>query len=254
MPSDPVIAEREMTKLLRGGKTTTRDPRWFGYGDLVLAPHEIIELLDGYLTDRRRERIHEILENRTYSLAIVVEGMVDTGNVSAVMRTADGFGIQEFHAIDTASAYKNSKRTSQGTEKWLDRYRWRSPAECVADLHNRGYRVVAADIDEGARPINEIDFSKPTALAFGNEMDGLSPELLKLADDKAMIPISGFVQSFNISVAAAVCLYQARLDRERRLGHHGDLSGDDRERLRAVFTIKSVKHARKLIERALEMA
>ena len=177
--------------------------------------------------------------------------MVDSGNVSAVMRTADAFGVQPFHAIDTASSYKHSRRTSQGAEKWLDRYRWKSVPDCVSFLRSAGYRIVAAHLDAGSVPIHEIDFSTPTAIAFGNKLEGLSPELLDAADLNAMIPISGFVQSFNISVAAGLCLYRARESRRDRLGRHGDLGDDDRDRLRAVFTMKSVRHHELLVARAL---
>ena len=241
-----------MQRLLVRGPRTSFDPSWFRFGGRVLTADEILELLRPFLTEQRIARIDEVLAARTYNLTVVVEGAVDSGNVSAVMRTADAFGVQAFHAIDTASGYKHSRRTSQGAEKWLDRYRWKSPEACLAYLRAAGYQLVAAHLDETAIPVGDVDFSMPTALLLGNELAGLSDGLLHAADVRAMIPISGFVQSFNISVAAALCLQRARDDRTARLGAHGDLSADDRSRLRADFAMKSVRHYRALIERALD--
>ncbi len=251
MPSDPVVASREIERLLRGGPRTSFDPGWFRFGDVVVSPETVVAILEPHLTERRLDRIEDVLDHRTYSLAVVIDGMVDSGNVSAVMRTADAFGVQPFHAIDTAGSYKHSRRTSQGAEKWLDRYRWRSADDCVASLRMAGYRIVAAHPDDGATPISEVGFGEPTALVFGNEHAGLSPDLIAAADVITAIPMSGFVQSFNISVAAGVCLNEARADRIQRLGRHGDLKPEDRTRLRAVFVMKSVRHHAALIQHAL---
>ncbi len=150
MPSDPVVARYEMRRLLT--RRTSRDPEWFTFGDRTLSPAEVTAILEPYATQERLAKIDEVLDRRTSSLTVVVEGMVDTGNVAAVLRTADGFGVQDFHAIDTARSYKHSKRTSQGAEKWIDRYRWRSPAECVAHLHESGFDVVAAHLDPKGHP------------------------------------------------------------------------------------------------------
>ncbi len=250
MPNDRALAAAEMRRLT-AARRTSLDPEWFTFGGRVLTPDEVVARMGPYLTNERRQRIESVLAARTMSLALVVEGMVDTGNIAAVMRTAEAFGIQGFHTIDSARAYKHSRRTSQGAEKWIDRWRWLSPAECVVHLRERGHRIVAAHVDDAAVSIDEVDFSLPTALVFGNELAGLSDEMLALADATAMVPIDGFVQSFNISVAAALCLAQARRDRVARLGRHGDLDPADRDRLRAVWYLKSVPHARQVVERLL---
>ena len=252
MASDPVVAKREMDGLLRGGRLTSYDPSWFRYGGRTLDGDEIIEILRPHLSGNRLAGIDRVLSNRTYNLAVVVDGMVDTGNVSAVMRSADAFGVQAFHAIDRAGSYKHSRRTAQGVRKWIDRWVWRDPEAAIEALRAGGYRMVVADPDPGARPVDSIDFSARSAFIVGNELQGVSEQIRSVADELAYIEMSGFAQSLNISVAAAVGLYQARMDRVRRLGHHGDLSAADRARLRAVFAIKSVRHARQIIERSLD--
>lgn len=251
MASDPVVARREMDGLLRRGRLTSYDPSWFTYGGRVLEPAEIVAILRPHLSAERIARIDDVLADRTYNLAVVVDGMVDTGNVSAVMRSADAFGIQAFHAVDRAGSYKHSRRTAQGARKWVDRWVWRQPAEAIEALRRQGYRLVVADLDSAATPVDQADMSERTALIFGNELAGISDEFRAAADEVVAIEMSGFAQSLNISVAAAICLYEARRCRLERLGAHGDLVDADRQRLQAVFTIKSVRHSRKIIERAI---
>ena len=240
-----------MNGLLRRGRLTSFDPSWFRFGDHVLAPEQVSAILQPHLTVERHRRIGEVLDDRTYNLAVVVDGMVDTGSVSAVMRSADSFGLQAFHAVDRAGSYKHSKRTAQGARKWVDRWVWHEPANAIGALRAQGYRIVVADADPGAVPLDEVDYSPKSALVFGNELAGVGAEFRAAADQVAVIPMSGFSRSLNISVAAAVFMHEARRDRIARLGRHGDLTDTDRERLRAVFAIKSVRHARKIIERAL---
>jgi len=252
MPSDPVVARRAMDSLLRGGRMTSLDPAWFQYRGRLLSPGGIVEVLRPHVSTNRLRRIETTLAGRTYNLAVVVDGMVDTGNVSAVMRSADAFGVQVFHAIDRGRTYKHSRRTAQGVRKWLDRYVWRSPTEAIEALHSRGYRIIVADTDPVAVPLEAIDFTQKTALVFGNELAGVGADFRREADALAGIAMSGFARSLNVSVAAAVCLYEARRNRLEVLGHHGDLSVEQRDRLRAVFVIKSVRHATEIIERALE--
>lgn len=251
MASDPKVARKEMDGLLRGGRLTTFDPSWFEYAGQRLAPDQVVDILRPHLTERRLETIDRTLSQRTYNLAVVVDGMVDTGNVAAIMRSADAFGVQAFYVVDRAASYKHSKRTAQGVRKWVDRWVFKSGVECVHVLRERGYRIVVADLTEDAVPVDQVDFSPRSALVLGNELAGVSDEFRDAADITAMIPMSGFAQSLNISVAAAIALHEARRDRNDRLGAHGDLSEADLDRLRAVFAVKSVKKARQIIERHL---
>ncbi len=239
----------EMFELVHGSRTD--DPAWFTYGDRVLAPDEVVEILGPHLSEARRDRIEQVLGRRTDEITVVVEGMVDLGNVSAVMRSADGFGVHTFHAVDTAGAYKRSRRTTQGADKWLDRYRWTDVESCYAHLRDRSYRIVVADVGEGAVPVHEMDLTDRVALVFGNELEGVSEQARRLADDRVTIPMAGFAESFNVSVAAAIVLYEARRQRIERGRSPGTLGDEAMARVRAVWYLKSVRGSRLLVERAL---
>ena len=215
-------------------------------------PAQLINILGPYLTPARIERLRGVVGRRTSTVITVIEGLINLGNVSAVMRSAEALGFHQFHVIEGGTRFKNSPRTSQGAEKWLDVSRWPDAATCIPQLQARGYSVVATHLDDTAVPIGEIDFTKPTALVFGNEQEGISEELARLADQRCIIPMVGFVQSFNISVAAAVALYHAYHDRMSRQGFHGDLDDTEKEALLAAYYYRSVKHADDILKAADE--
>jgi tRNA (guanosine-2'-O-)-methyltransferase len=216
----------------------------------TLEPGFVVDTLSSFVSDARRSRIEEVLAGRTRTVTTVVEGIVNLGNVSAVMRTSEALGFQDLHVVTGEAQFKESKRTSIGAEKWLDVYDWPSPSACVSALKDAGYRIVVTHLDDSARPISEFDFTLPTAIVLGNERDGVTDEMLRLADDSCILPISGFSQSYNISVAAAIALYHAYSDRMRRAGRHGDLAPEALSMLRAVYYRKSVRSADDILRRS----
>lgn len=213
---------------------------------LELSARQIVELLDDQLTERRKRRIDEVVAGRTFSVVPVMEGLHDLGNVAAVLRSAEGLGYQAAHVIDTQPEHKTSARITQGADKWMDVTRWDATMPCVDALRADGYRIVATDLETN-RMLSEVDFTAPTALIFGNEMEGVSQKMLDEADLRCKIPINGFVQSFNISVAAALSLYEAMRQRVNRRGRHGDLEPEQREILRAHFFIRATRRPERLI-------
>jgi tRNA (guanosine-2'-O-)-methyltransferase len=219
----------------------------FVFGGREFDAEEIVDTLSDLLTEERRERIEDVLDGRTYNVATVVEGVVNMGNVSAVMRSAEALGFQPFHVVTGGEKFKDSRRTSQGAEKWLDIHQWNSPEQCISYLKGEQYQIIVTHLDESSIPINDVDFTRKTALVFGNERDGVSAQMVQLSDVRCVVPMSGFVRSFNISVAAAVALYHARTDRIARRGSHGDLTEQERCDLRAAFYLSSVRHARKIL-------
>jgi tRNA (guanosine-2'-O-)-methyltransferase len=227
------------------------DPRWTTFGDTELRPEDVVDILTPWVAPDRSRKIEQALRHRTDEVAVVVEGMVDLGNVGAVMRSADGFGIQSVHVVDTAGAYKRSRRTTRGADKWLDRYSWPDADSCASHLRANGFRIVAAHMEAEATPIAEADLTDRLAIVLGNELGGVSDEMLSMADDRIHVPMDGFTESFNISVAAAVILFEVRRQRIARSGAHGDLDEARRRRLRAVWYMTAVRGARQIVERAI---
>jgi tRNA (guanosine-2'-O-)-methyltransferase len=252
---DPAAADAAMRALL--GKSRRRSPyshEGVEVGGRLIPVETVVQTLGPYLTEERRARIEAALDGRSHHLATVVEGLINTGNVSAVMRTAEGLGVQPLHAVQGPSEarFKRSSRTAQGGDKWLDVHVWEGAADCAAFLRARGYQIAVTHLDDDAVPISHVDFTRPTALVFGNERDGASEAMLAEADVRVILPLTGFVQSYNISVAAAIGLYHAWNQRTERLGAHGDLSRADRDALRASFYARAAPHAERILLREVE--
>jgi tRNA (guanosine-2'-O-)-methyltransferase len=255
--STPPEARDAMRELIGPAVTPNHPPRPddptapLQVGDYTLAPGRIIELLRPFMRDRRLNGIRQIVAKRTRTVVPVIEGVVNTGNVSAVMRSTEAMGYQDLHVIATGGRYKHSERTAKGAQRWLDVHQWDAPVPCVEHLQQRGYRVAAMYLDDEAVPIASLDFTTPTALVFGNERDGVSETLRDAADVSCIIPMDGFTESFNISVAAAVGLYHARHDRMQRQDAHADLSEAEQIRLTARLCMRSVTKADSVLQRVL---
>ena len=154
------------------------------------------------------------------------------------MRSAEAFGFHQFHHIQSIDQFKESKRVTQGADKWLVQNTWGTTAEGISHLKEKGFSIYVTQL-EGGKPIDEVSFEKPVAICFGSERDGASKELSDLADEKVYIPMTGFVQSFNISVAAALCFQHIhRIHKSLKLGL---LNEDERTYLQALYLYRSCK-------------
>ena len=208
-----------------------------------------------FLTPERRRRIDEVEAGRTLTLTGVMAALGDPQNVNAVLRTAESFGVQEVHVVEgPMKAFDRNKKISQNADKWLDVVRWKTSAECLLHLKERGFAVYATHLGEGTQDLGELSFARPVALVFGNEHRGVSEQALAHADARYAIPMRGFSQSLNVSVAAAVSLFRAVERRQAERGRHGDLPDDAAGALRQRFYATSVKQRSRIAraERAAE--
>lgn len=223
----------------------------YEFANKKLTAKDILNLMQPYLTPERQARIREAVESRTCNVVPVLENIYDRGNVSAVLRSAEAMGYQCAHVIEIGEKFKSANRVTQGADKWLDVKKWKSTLECTRELKKQGFQILATHLDANAKPIGEMDFTRPTAIVFGNEKDGISKEMIQEADQTIIIPMHGFVQSFNISVAGAISLYHIYMERMRTLGRHGDLSDAEKEILCAEFSLRSSKNPERLLEEIL---
>lgn len=224
--------------------------------DIPLNPHLrvhyslVLERIGPLLTASRRERIEQVVRHRNFSNAVVLEGIYDRGNVSAVMRTAEGLGFSNFHVIETQEKFKEANRVTQGADKWVEVKKWKNTKDAVKFIKDQGHQLVVTSL-EASVPIGEVDFTKPTALVLGNEKEGVSREMLEAADHRIIIPMTGFVQSFNISVAGALSLYHIFRERSLKLGRVGDLTEEQINILKAVYYLRTQDSASDVLERVL---
>ncbi len=206
----------------------------------------VMEKIWPILTPERQRKIEAVTSKRCFSIPVVLESIYDRGNISAVMRTAEGLGFANFHIIETAEKFKNSQRVTQGADKWIEAKKWKSSAEAIKYFKDNKIRICVTSL-EAAKPLHEVDFSTPLALVLGNEKDGVSKEMLEAADERVIIPMPGFVQSFNISVAGALCLYQIFQSRLHRLGQNEDVTPEQISILKAAYALRTLDSAEDIL-------
>lgn len=167
------------------------------------------------ITEKRKKRIDAVLAKRQKDLTMVMDNIWDPHNVSAVLRSCDAFGVAGVHLYYTTSQWPDlGKKSSASAKKWIQRTRHIDPKAMVDQLRADGGQVLRTGFSETARPVMDFDFTGPTAIILSNEHRGTSPELAELVPDEIYIPMQGMVQSFNVSVAAAIILYQAFSQRQ----------------------------------------
>jgi len=161
-------------------------------------------------TIKRIEKIKAVVSKRQPSLKIILENIHDPHNVSAIFRTCDAAGIPKVSLLYNIEPFpKIGKKSSASAFKWIEREKFKSVEECYKQLRSEGYKIYVSSISEGAKDLYEIDFTEKSAIVMGNEHRGVSKEAEELADEKFYIPMYGMVQSLNVSVSAAITIYEA---------------------------------------------
>ncbi len=196
---------------------------------------ELIKYLSGFVTEARLKRFEEVLANRTQHIAIGLENIYQPHNASAVLRSCDCFGIQDIHIIENENKYTFNPDVSLGSEKWLSLKRYndggKSLDNCIDSLKQQGYAIAVTSLHKTSHTIEEVPIKNKLALFFGTEMRGATPELESKAEMFVKIPMMGFTESFNISVAAALSMY-ALSSRLRKEEIAWQLSEDEKAELR----------------------
>ncbi len=210
----------------------------------------VLEHLAPRLTAERMHKIWRVVAGRTCDVTPVLENIYDRGNTSAVLRSAEAMGFQCVHVIEPGERFKEANRVTAGADKWLDVARFKTTVAAVADLRDKGYTILATHLDAKSRPLHECDLTGPIAVVLGNEKDGISSEMQELCDQSVILPMRGFVQSYNISVAAAIAFQTIQLAREAR-GLAGNLSAEEQKILAAHYVLRTLDNPARLLREIL---
>jgi len=174
---------------------------------------ELVGHLSGFMTDRRNELFRNIAGQRTRYITVVLEDIFQSHNASAVLRSCECFGIQDVHFIENRFQYELNPDIALGSWKWLTLNRYSESPDnteaCLGKLKSEGYRIIATTPHKRDSTPEKLDLEKgKIALLFGTELEGLSEKALAMADEYLKIPMSGFTESLNISVSAALIVHQ----------------------------------------------
>jgi len=169
-------------------------------------------------------------------------------NTSAVMRSCEVFGIQQLNVIEERYTKSIDKEIAMGAQKWVDVNRFNSISGCITSLKNKGYQIIATTPHENDCELNDFDITKPSALFFGTERDGLSEEVLQNADGFLKIPMAGFTESLNISVSAAIII-QNLMSRLHKSAINWQLSEEEMLEKRMQWAKNTIKDIKRIEER-----
>lgn len=171
---------------------------------------DLVHYLTNLVSENRKKKFDDVLNYRTRHITIALEDIFQTHNASAVLRSCDIFGIQDIHIIENRNEYVPNKDIAMGSAQWLNTYVYKNEENntlnCINQLKEKGYRIVATSPHETDCTIDELPIDKPLALIFGTELTGISDTVKEHADEFVKIPMYGFTESFNISVSVALSL------------------------------------------------
>jgi len=211
---------------------------------------ELNEYLRGFVTEQRYRKFLENAGLRTRHLTLVLEDIFQPHNASAVLRTCDCFGIQDVHIIENNNRYEVNPDVALGASKWLNLVKYGNSGDntraCLGYLKEKGYRLVATTPHKKDFTPATLPLEQKTALIFGTELNGLTPLALEMADDYVKIPMTGFTESLNISVSAAIFIH-ALTCRLRNSQVHWQLSPDEQSEILLSWMMNSIKRSDLLV-------
>ncbi len=216
---------------------------------------ELINYLLTFVSEKRKTRFDEVIAQRTDHLRIVLENVYQGHNASAVLRSCESFGVQHVHFIENRNHLKISEDVAMGSSNWINIHRHNktpnNTLDAIRTLKKEGYRIVATTPHKNDCTIDQLPVDKKLALVFGTEIEGISQDVFDQADEFVKIPMFGFTESFNVSVCAALCMYELTTRIRKNIAN---CTLGDKEKVDVYFDwVKhSVEHSEALIKDYLE--
>ena len=202
-------------------------------------PNVIIEQLLPYVNVQRQARIDAVIDHRLNGIQLAIECPADINNVFAAMRTAEALGVGQVHIITPEGTARSAPVVSRGASFWLDVY-FHNNLSAFSQVTHAQSLTVFGGMPQAPLPVTDIPVSQPLCLLLGNEQRGLTPAAQAVCHEHYTIPMVGMSESMNLSVSAAISLYDTTLRKRQQLERNTDLTIDQRQRLKAQFLLNSV--------------
>ena len=171
---------------------------------------KIFQHLQQFLTDERLEKLNHFAPEGSDFVLPVIEDVFQFRNAAAIVRSVEACGFHKIIAMESEHEFNPNLRVTKGAETWVEVEKLPHNLDSLREIKNRGYKILAVSPENNATMLSDYDLKEPVALVFGTEAAGVSEEILDFADETLAIPMYGFTQSFNVSVAAAICVYELK--------------------------------------------
>ncbi|WKC85002.1 TrmH family RNA methyltransferase [Borreliella lusitaniae] len=200
-----------------------------------------IDVLSKFITDEKKARIEKVLSHRTNYLTFALEDIFQSQNASATIRTGEILGLSDIHVIDNKNKYVLNPDITLGSSQWINLNKYKNPKFAIDKLRSDGYSIVATSLDKQSINLENFPINNKMAVFFGTELTGLSSQVLEAADLYVKIPMHGFTQSYNISVAVGIVMYSLSI-RLRKSSIDYLLNDSEKSNLRLKYYRQVVKN------------
>ena len=211
---------------------------------------ETFDYLKQFLTDERLSKIEHFSQESSDFVLPVMEDVYQFRNAAAIVRSVEACGFHHVVALEEENVFNPNLKVTKGAETWVKVEKMPNNLDSLKEIKNRGYKILAVSPENNATMLPDYDVKEPIALVFGTELEGVSDEILDFADETLAIPMFGFTKSFNVSVAAAICMYELK-QKLMKSGIEYQLSDQKLLELKIRWAKNSIKSSEQILERFL---
>ena len=211
---------------------------------------EIYDYLQQFLTDERLSKIEHFSKESSDFVLPVMEDVYQFRNAAAIVRSVEACGFHHVVALEEENVFNPNLKVTKGAETWVQVEKMPNNLDSLKEIKSRGYRILAVSPEKNATMLPDYEVKEPIALVFGTESEGVSDEILDFADETLAIPMFGFTKSFNVSVAAAICMYELK-QKLMKSGIEYQLSDQKLLELKIRWAKNSIKSSEQILERFL---
>lgn len=211
---------------------------------------ETFDYLKQFLTDERLSKIEHFSKESSDFVLPVMEDVYQFRNAAAIVRSVEACGFHHVVALEEENVFNPNLKVTKGAETWVQVEKMPNNLDSLKEIKSRGYRILAVSPEKNAAMLPDYEVKEPIALVFGTELEGVSDEILDFADETLAIPMFGFTKSFNVSVAAAICMYELK-QKLMKSGIEYKLSDQKLLEMKIRWAKNSIKSSEQILERFL---
>lgn len=211
---------------------------------------ETFDYLKQFLTDERLSKIEHFSKESSDFVLPVMEDVYQFRNAAAIVRSVEACGFHHIIALEEENVFNPNLKVTKGAETWVQVEKMSNNLDSLKEIKNRGYKILAVSPEKNATMLPDYKVKESIALVFGTELEGVSDEILDFADETLAIPMYGFTKSFNVSVAAAICIYELK-QKLMKSEINYKLSDEKLLEMKIRWTVNSIRSGEELLERFL---
>lgn len=212
---------------------------------------QIFEYLQQFLSDERLQKINHFAPESSDFVLPVIEDVYQFRNAAAIVRSVEACGFHKIVAMESQNKFNPNLRVTKGAETWLEVERLPHSLDSIELIKNRGYKIIAVSPEKNATLLPDFQITEPVALVFGTEAEGVTDEILNFAEETLAIPMYGFTRSFNVSVAAAICVYELK-QKLMRSNLDYKLSEEKLWKMKVRWAVNSIKSGEQILAKYLK--